>query len=44
MNRYFWILGGFAALVALLAMLDRRYRVKAPAAAPVITPAGSQHA
>ena len=41
-----WIWGGcvLMALGGLLAMLDRRYRVKTPAAAPVITPAGSQHA
>jgi cytochrome c-type biogenesis protein CcmF len=41
-----WIWGGCAlmALGGLLAMLDRRYRVKSRNSATVTTPAGSQHA
>ncbi|HSG21342.1 MAG TPA: heme lyase CcmF/NrfE family subunit, partial [Azonexus sp.] len=41
-----WVWGGCAlmALGGLLAMLDRRYRVKSRASAAVITPAGTQHA
>jgi cytochrome c-type biogenesis protein CcmF len=41
-----WIWGGciLMALGGLLAMLDRRYRIKSRAAATVTTPAGSQQA
>ena len=41
-----WIWGGcvLMALGGLLAMLDRRYRVKARAASAAQTPAGTQHA
>ena len=41
-----WIWGGcvLMALGGLLAMLDRRYRVKSRTSAAVTTPAGSQQA
>jgi len=41
-----WIWGGCAlmALGGLLAMLDRRYRIKSRAAAAINTPAGTQNA
>ena len=41
-----WIWGGclLMALGGLLAMLDRRYRVKARTSSPVKTPAGTQQA